>query len=59
MFLPSLSDCIPSLEVWQGQWKAKQQAHRESEAAAKQVSVFQIYIFIQHGWSHSKEEKAP
>lgn len=39
MFLPTISDCIPSVEVWQAQWKARQQAKLESEAAAKKMKV--------------------
>jgi hypothetical protein len=39
MFLPTISDCIPSVEVWQAQWKARQQAKLESEAAAKKTKV--------------------
>lgn len=39
MFLPSTSDCIPSTEVWQARWIARQQAKLESEAAAKKTKV--------------------
>lgn len=39
MFLPSISDIIPSTEVWQARWRARQQAKLESEAAAKKTKV--------------------
>lgn len=38
MFLPTIS-CISSGEVWQAQWKARQQAKLESDAAAKKTKV--------------------
>jgi hypothetical protein len=37
MFLPSISDIIPSTEVWQARWRARQQAKLEIEAAAKKT----------------------
>ncbi|XP_024390873.1 uncharacterized protein [Physcomitrium patens] len=37
MFLPTISDCVPSIEAWQAQWKARQQAKIESESSAKKI----------------------
>lgn len=51
MFLPTISDCVPSIEAWQAQWKARQQAKIESESSAKKIKVnFEVFqLSSEHG----------